>query len=418
MENKTDIQEKKALDFSAFDVLSLSAWAYVGILYFVVVVLDLVTKNETISRSVFLTYFTILCLLSLKNVFSNVKKADIFFLIMILFLVYLSVTYLYPEGKGHVISRLPYLFYQVIPFYYIGLFFRFDEDYVFKLYLVSIVGVLLNTVYIFVFLASGRIMVNDNMTMGYQILPYVLYVFWYYLWKRTFISLCISVVGIIFVLSMGTRGPLLSVIILPVFYYLLGPTLSKKKKITASIVIGSIYLLMDWISSNISLLISIRNSLRSFGLSSRIIDSIFTDIALSSTNVRLRIYDEIWYYITQKPSGYGIFGDEELLEYQTHNIVLGFLFHFGYVLGSFFLLVILIILIKSVVRAKSSIMFGIFIVVFSNAIIRVFVSGTYITPSFFLLLGVSVNICRSFLAAETNPNTAPAATPSLISKTA
>ena len=396
MNNTADTQEKKPLEFPAFDVLTLSAWAYVGILYFVVVVLDLVTKNAAYSSSLFFTYFTILCLLSLNRIFSVVKKADIFFLIMNLFLVYISVNYLYPEGREYVLSRLPYLFYQVIPFYYVGLFFRFDEDFAYKMYLVSIVGVLLNVVYIFVFLASGRVMVDDNMTMGYQILPYVLYVFWYYLWKRTSFSLYISIVGIIFVIGMGTRGPLLSVLLLPTLYYLLEPTFSKKKKKAAAIVFISIYMLIDWVSSNIGFLISIRDSLKSFGLSSRIVDSIFTDIAESSTNVRLRIYDEIWYYITQKPfSGYGIFGDEEMLGYQSHNIVLGLLFHFGFVLGSFFLFSCLYIFIKSIVRARSSIMFGLFIVVFSCAFVRVLVSGTYICGPFFLLIGLSANICRT-----------------------
>lgn len=379
---------------SSFELLSLSAWAHVGLLFFVGVVLDLVTGDTMISQIVTVTYYVLLVMLSFKEIYKVVKSKDFVFLLLVAAIIIYSYC-IYPEGRETVTEKLPELFFQVLSFYFVGLFMRTDEEYTDKAYLVSEIAVFVNWVYIFVFNASGRVMVEDNMTMGYQVLPYALFCLWYALQKPSRKHTIVAILGVVFVISMGTRGPLLSIVIFSIVYLILGTYKHQRTVKILILVVGTLLLLFVFSGLYESILVVIGSMLRSIGLSSRIVDSIIYNAAESSGLARERIRIAIINAIQLRPyTGYGIYGEEAMLGYKSHSIIYGMWFHFGMITGSVFMAFLGLKFLKASIVSKGSISQGLFFVILANGLVRCFFSGTYLCGPLFLVLGLAVNLIR------------------------
>ena len=384
----------KQYSISSFELLSLSAWAHVGLLFFVGVVLNLVTGDTTLSQVITTTYYVLLIMLSFREICKVIKFQDFVFLLFVIAIISYSF-FIYPEGRETVIEKIPELFFQVLSFYFVGLFMKTDEEYTDKAYLISEIAVLVNWAYIFVFNASGRVMVEDNMTMGYQVLPYALFCLWYALQKPSKKKTIIAVLGVIFVISMGTRGPLLSIVLFSVVFLMFGTYKHQKTVRLLAIVIGVLLLLFILSGLYESVLAGIGIMLRGVGLSSRIVDSIIYNAAESSGLARERIRLTITNAIQMRPyTGYGIYGEEAMLGHKSHSIIYGMWFHYGMIAGTVFLVLLAIKYLKASIISRDSFSRGLFFVVLANGLVRCFFSGTYLCAPLFLALGVAENITR------------------------
>lgn len=393
-DESTKIRVGNSLCVSSFELLTLSAWAHVGLLFFIGVVLNLLTGDVIVSQTVTIVYYVILIMLSFKEICRTIRFKDIVFVLLIIGAVLYSF-YIYPEGKETVIEKLPELFFQVLSFYFVGLFMKTDEEYTDKAYLISEIAVIINWIYIFVFNASGRVMVEDNMTMGYQVLPYALFCLWYALQKPSKKKTIIAVLGVIFVISMGTRGPLLSIVLFSVVFLMFGTYKHQKTVRLLTIVIGVLLLLFIFSGLYESVLAGIGIMLRGVGLSSRIVDSIIYKAAESSGLARERIRLTITNAIQMRPyTGYGIYGEEAMLGYKSHSIIYGMWFHYGMIAGTVFLALLALKFLKTIKVTYDPIARGIFFVVLANGLVRCFFSGTYLCAPLFMALGLAVNLTR------------------------
>lgn len=393
-DESTKIRVGHSLCISSFELLTLSAWAHVGLLFFVGVVLNLLTGDAIVSQVVSVTYYIILVALSFKEICKTIRFKDFMFLIFVVVVILYSFN-IYPEGKETVLEKLPELFFQVLSFYFVGILMKTDEEYTDKAYIISAIAVIINWIYIFVFNASGRVMVEDNMTMGYQVLPYALFCLWYALQKPSRTKTIFAGLGVIFVLSMGTRGPLLSIVLFAVVFLLFGTYKHQRTVRILTIAIGTLLFLFILSGLYESVLAAIGSILRSVGLSSRIVDSIIYNSAESSGFARERIRVAIYNAIQQRPySGYGIYGEEAMLGYKSHSIIYGMWFHFGIIVGSVFMSLLALKFLKASIITKESFSRGLFFVVLANGLVRCFFSGTYLCAPLFLALGLAVNLTR------------------------
>ncbi len=400
-EGKTKVPDRSVIirignqySISSFELLSLSAWAHVGLLFFVGVVLYLVTGETTLSQVITTTYYVLLIMLSFREICKAIKFKDFVFLLFVIAILSYSF-FIYPEGRETVIEKIPELFFQVLSFYFVGLFMKTDEEYTDKAYLISEIAVLVNWVYIFVFNASGRVMVEDNMTMGYQVLPYALFCLWYALQKPSKRHTVMAILGVVFVISMGTRAPLLSIVLFAVVYLLFGSYNHQKTVRLLTIGIGTILFLFILSGLYENILAGIGVMLRSVGLSSRIVDSIIYNAAESSGLARDRIRLTITNAIQMRPyTGYGIYGEEAMLGYKSHSIIYGMWFHYGMIAGTVFLALLALKFLKTIKVTYDPIARGLFFVVLANGLVRCFFSGTYLCAPLFMALGLAVNLTR------------------------
>jgi hypothetical protein len=189
-----------------------------------------------------------------------------------------------------------------------------------------------------------------------------------------------AILGVVFVISMGTRGPLLSIVLFAVVYLLFGSYNHQKTVRLLTIGIGTILFLFILSGLYENILAGIGVMLRSVGLSSRIVDSIIYNAAESSGLARERIRLTITNAIQMRPyTGYGLYGEEALLGYKSHSIIYGMWFHYGMIAGTVFLVLLAIKYLKASIISRDSFSRGLFFVVLANGLVRCFFSGTYLS---------------------------------------
>lgn len=358
---------------------------------------------SSIIVGVNLSYFlvpaiiVILTLSSIRYFKSYIYKQDVLFFIFLIAFYYASYL-LHPENAQNLEAYEEEFIYHSLPFFLAGLIFSLDdaiEDYI---YIASMFGVLFLGFYFLVYVQgasySGDSSIGEDM-MGpsYAVLPYTVFLLRRLFSQFNIYTLLIVVLGVFLILSFGTRGPLVCVLVFVAGYLLL---LKKYKNPIRSkmLVLICAFIIYYNIGNIMLLFLPITVAL---GMSTRVID-LFTSsdgfLNNASGDARNDIIDEIIPKLNV--SGYGIRGQGQVLfdhDY-AHNIIYDFLIEYGYILGTLLLLGILILFIKAMI--KSDIRTRSFLwLLFCISIIRLLLSHTYlIVPEFFLFLGYCIHSVR------------------------
>lgn len=386
--------EKKSLSFHIDPkfLLIVSVWGYNGFIYYCTTVLRLAI-NSTIANFITAVYFLLLFILASKSFFRNIKKIDL--LVYPVFGLIVILSYIFNvQNRVNIDSHLLGLFFLVIPCYYVGLNIDDSEKMMNALYKMSVLVIVTNWLYVGVILGTGRQMQYDNLAIAYMVLPHVLMALWFAFRRKKLLSYIIALFGCIFVFLMGSRGPLLSIIVFVMIWFFVNGAKSVKGRITL-IVLGVIIIL--FISGNYwdSFLLYLREQAVSFNLSTRIIDSVLYGAADGSDNERMRIYGTMWSYIVKKPFlGYGIYGEWMMINYTAHNMVLELFTHYGIIFGGIVYICSLWKIVTTAIRSKSNYAKGFILVMCSFGIIRGIYAGSYLSDYIFLLMGYVVGQSR------------------------
>lgn len=198
----------------------------------------------------------------------------------------------------------------------------------------------------YLFLSEVR---DYSMSYGYSVLFIcILYVFNYYRTRRVMSLFLASILGV-FILLVGSRGPIIGIaaaILFCVICY-------EKDKRKYLICVLLIFCIVMYFTFRNVFADSVLNYLSAKGIQSRTI-SMLLDGTITSDSGRGEIYAELLNCINKSPFwGLGAYAGEKYVGY-SHNIYLDFFANFGYFLGSAFLVVIIVTAIRRCLKMKGS----------------------------------------------------------------
>ncbi|MGI1804683.1 O-antigen ligase family protein [Exiguobacterium sp. TDN 0502] len=287
-----------------------------------------------------------------------------------------------------------------LPGYYIGRkitdtdhFFRLIEKVPFPLTVIMLV--------IFFYKKNLNILRLDDMFISYAILPSVIISTYLLLYKKKMVNIVYILVGLFMIITHGSRGPLLAILVYIILYFLINA--DKNKIIITFLSLSSLYIYFNFLTI-VSWLISVLNK---FNYSSRtlykIIDGSVTsgtgrdsiqEIALNLfkehpfTGVgigveRIHIFEGI--YLTRGVT-------DKLSTSYPHNIFIELLAQFGLIGGLLIILFILFIIVKSFNSSNKNEK-NLLIILFSITFIELMLSSSYLlSPQFFFYMGVCYSL--------------------------
>lgn len=246
---------------------------------------------------------------------------------------------------------------------------------------IFIVGLLLLTL-------SGRIVLlnewgNEGYSMGFGnscALP-AMFMIWFFLEEKRILYLLSSVLIVLGIVSFGSRGPLVSLVVFSVVYY----TILNFKK-NPMMVFGGFFICLILFFNLNSILSGIGQMLNSCGIHSRTINLIFSGEQEIHLSRRDELANQLIPILNQSPLEIrGINAEWNILGIYAHNIFLEIFFQFGLILGSLILLYILIRLVKTL-RMDITKEMSVFALIFMcNSFSQSLVSGSIWTLPYFWL---------------------------------
>ena len=335
-------------------------------------------------------------LLSLPKLLKRITKYDHMF-VFACFILYVVNILLYPQNEEVLLGRLFSFSLLTLPYYYIGVSLDIKRFYK-SFYYISVIAIYMCAFYELLYAQSasyiGEVDTSEyNMGLAYSILPHVLMVSWMALKNVKIYSIIPMVLGLMLLLSFGTRGPVICAIVFIAIYLLfIRPSKYQKtmRKVTISLAVFAVSFLNQF-------MLFMQMLTFQLGMSTRIFEKYFEGELETSSGrdyIRETLLREL---VTDNPLyGHGILGSYPYVNTYPHNIVLDFLFSFGWILGIALLLSVLYVIIRMLIKYSQneiSKTFGILLVV--SSILSLCFSSTFVDDAmFFMLLGYCINSLR------------------------
>lgn len=361
---------------------------------YMMLVVSRLTGIEDIGVVIMHIAYVILIAMCLKKG-SRFRDGDIG--VMLFVCVSILLTWLiYPDNIEKYMIGEGQLWPTVFPlfrFFIVGLFLIPNEETVDLMGKVSCISIFVETIFLWFFLRGSDMQNHDDMSRAYFLLLTILFAVNYAYDKTTFWGIVSSVVGILALLSMGTRGPIM--ILLMFFVAKIYQTSTKKGK--GTIVIVFILLLMWFVNSPLwnAFLLFLREIIRTIGLSTRIIDFTIRGETLSYYSERDVLFFRLIEMIKERPlTGWGVYGEWQIIGWSGHNIYLEILVHYGMLLGGFILLWMLYLVIKAFFTTSITAVRSLVLLFACNALVRGIFGGTFLSFPTFLMIGFCMQVCR------------------------
>ncbi len=335
-------------------------------------------------------------LLSLPRLWKRIKTSDHLF-VFACFIFYLLNIQLFPQNADVLVNRLFSFSLLTLPYYYIGVTLDIKRFYNF-FYYISVVAVFMCAFYELLYAQSasytGDVDTSEyNMELAYSILPHVLMVSWRALKSFVILNIAPMLLGLMLLLSFGTRGPVICAIVF-IAIYLLFIRPSKYQKTMRIITVACAVYAMSFLDQFMTFMQLMTFQL---GMSTRIFDKYYEGELEDSSGrdyIRETLLREL--SIDNSLFGHGVLGSYPYVNTYPHNIVLEFLFSFGWVWGIAILFCIVYIIAKMLInthQCEINVTFGMILVIAS--ILKLCFSSTFVDDAlFFMLLGYCVNSSR------------------------
>jgi len=296
-------------------------------------------------------------------------------------------TYMFGEGQFW-----PTVF-PLFRYFIVGLFLIPNEETITLMGKVSCLAILVESLFVYFILRDSDLQKNDDMSRAYFILLNVLLVINYAFDKRTLAGVVFSIIGFLFLVSMGTRGP----VIIALSFSALKIILSSVNKGHVYFAIGAILLLIWFVNSNYwtEFLFMIQNILDSLGLSTRVIEIAMQGETLSYYSERDEIAQLVLSKIKERPlTGWGVYGEWQFVGWSAHNMYLEILDHYGIIIGGVVILWILFLNIKAYASTNVASVRSLVVLFACFSLIRGIFGGGFLTFPTFLTIGFFLQVCR------------------------
>lgn len=333
-------------------------------------------------------------LLSLPKLLKRITMSDHMFVFACLILYVVNIL-LYPQNEEVLLGRLFSFSILTLPYYYIGVSLDIKKFYK-SFYYISVIAIYMCAFYELLYAQSASYTGDTseyNMGLAYDILPHVLMVSWCALKKLGLFNVVSMLLGLILLLSLGTRGPVIcAIVFIAVYLLFIRPSKYQKTMRIATISLAIVaFSFLDQFMMFMQMLTF------QLGMSTRIFDKYFEGEMEASAGrdyIRETLTKEL--INDSSLSGHGILGSYSYVNTYPHNIVLDFLFSFGWILGIVLLLSLLYIIIRMLIKYSQNEInrtFGILLVV--SSILSLCFSSTFVDDAmFFMLLGYCIKSLR------------------------
>lgn len=397
---KEDISLLKCAEIS-FRGFFILFWAQHTVFEFIVQVFRRIPIIKSIIEpfynSIIPLVLIFLAVFSIPYFFRQIRLIDFFFYFVCLLAVLITILF-YADNIRPISEHWTRILIAAVPMYFIGISFDFKKlkkDLLFW----SLLGVLCSFLYQLYYVSTGRQIIEDNMGASYNVLPSILYLFYWAIFYHKIRYWLISFVGLLLCFMFGTRGPMLIC-----FIFVLGGILFKliwSKAVFTKIFVTTVALFLSLLlfcGDNLIKIIGwLSRLVENLGMSTRIFDLFLEGEIVNSTG-RDRLAEKVITAILQEPIwGYGIMGDWVITgNIYVHNIFLEMWCQFGLILGTIILAVVIglpLYVMFKYLRKKDVFLF--MFMLFCMVFVKLMLSGTYLTETyFFLLLGLSVGYFR------------------------
>ena len=339
----------------------------------------------------FAIYFSIPVLLALPAFINRFSLVDYFFYFINVF--YLLAGYVFfPENTDYINENALTCVFCVFTFYFIGRVIDIDKTYNAFLVL-STVCIIVDLLYFLVYAQNHKNMEEvageDNMYAAYLILPHVVFLLWATLKKFRLWKAVVTILGVLFLLSCGTRGPFVCIGFFGIIYFFFYMNF----KGSVYVKLGIITLTAIIIANLHSVLLFLVKLFTGLQLSTRILEKFITG-ELGNDSYRSILRDRLYDVLDSGDHfwGLGPFGSRNYDIIYPHVLHLDFFCAYGYIVGTILLILLVTLIGRAfwVTKGKLSQEFLLFL--FSICIIKLLLSGSFIIePYFFMLIGVCVN---------------------------
>lgn len=343
-------------------------------------------------------------LMSLPYIIKKAKPSDLLFFIACTLLVLFSYVF-YPENQSFIVDKLGKIFLYTLPMYFLGVSYT-HEKYKKTLYWASLASLAVKFAYQMYLFSIGDLIGTYNMDAAYQVLPSVMFLILWALEKQGVRNWLVAAFGIFLVLTYGTRGPILAILIFLCIGIYVRTLRSQKRYARMIFIISAVIIIILFSSPSISTIIfeQLSKWFESIGFSTRIFDFILGGKLAESTE-RNALTERVIAAIGERPFlGYGIMGDRVILnELYCHNIFWEFICDFGVIFGAVFFGILVWLFAKAIKSASKNNYLYLTLMVVTMMTTKLFLSGSYIQePYFFFALGICVSAIRKKVDMKRN----------------
>ena len=381
----------------AFVVLMVLIWTRYTVLNFITVILRTIPVLQIIADSAITISIVVSIFVALPYFSRRISVADVFFYCL-MFAIVLVSSWLYTENSEYIAEDFGRMVWNTFPIYFLGV--AYSHELCKKtLFWASLAGTCAFYAYQLYNVSSGVDMASDNMDASYKVLPSILYLIFCIFEYRKLWAIPFVIVGFLLILSYGTRGPLIIMLIFAGYYAVsyIFRNGSFFVKLLAVLLIGFAvycYLFDNILSDFAEYLIP---KFEKAGLDTRILELFLDGDIIDHDSGRDDLQDTIKAIIWDKPVfGHGLMGDRVILgDRYVHNIAYEIFCHFGVIFGSIIIVALVINPVRAVIRTDSVELRSFIIMLSCMVFVKLWVTGSYLYESYlFLLYGLAVATLR------------------------
>jgi len=363
-----------------------------SIFRYMMLALTMVTGIEGIGVFVMHVAYVVLIAMCMKRG-SKFRFGDVLILLFVVLSILLTWL-IYPDNIEKYMFGEGQFWPTVFPlfrFFIVGLFLIPREETVDLMGKVSCLAVIAETMFVLLILRGSDQQNTDDMSRAYFALMNVLFAINYAFDRKKLFGIACAAIGILFLLSMGSRGPIM--IVLAFIAAKIFQSSTKKRR--GYIVVIALLFIMWFVNSEYygAFLLLLREIISSLGFSTRIIDFAVEGETLTYYSERDEIFAIVWKKIQENPiMGYGVYGEWQFVRWFAHNTYLEILCHFGVILGGFIILWLLFITAKSFFMTKIQPVRSLVLLFACQFFVRGIFGGSLFSFEAFLLIGFCMQI--------------------------
>lgn len=329
--------------------------------------------------------FAIVAIFSLPYMARRID-ARLVLVYIVIVTIYLCSIVIFPENRIALEENAVRFLLQSLPLIFVGVCIDVKKQYR-LLYYISLIAVISR--FIHVLIEPSNVLVGD-MQRSYFMLPHVCLVVVSTLSRKNVFNISVSLMGIFSIISFGTRGPVLCLLLLVIIYMLVFQKMYKHIWFFL-FVLSVVFGLICFYNEIIQLLSSL---FKQVGMNTRIFDLIQSGNITESSGRKI-IQKQLLEAVFRNPFGYGIAGDRFLAGSYSHNLLIEFWVSYGILVGSIMFIVPIIFTAKLMIQRKynRTVEDNFILVLIASSYIKLFLSGTYLTESLlYLLIGVLLSV--------------------------
>ena len=377
-------------------LLLLLAFCEKNIVRYFVLVVSMLPVLGWISNAIVPALYILLLFVYLETYGFHVSIKEIS---VILFIV-ISIAFtciIYPENSRYIFNSNNFwnTIFPCLRYYIIGLIIIPDTKTLDSLGKVSCLAIIVESLFVVLYMIPKGLTAFDDMNRAYQILPNVLLALNYAFKNKSVMTWICSGIGLFYCLSMGTRGPIIILLSYLFVKMIQSSSFNKNSKVIVGISIVGIGFYFLNTNVYLSSLVFLRNLIMKMGLSSRVVDMAIKGTTTTYLSGRDTLYEIVLQKISERPIlGYGVYGEWPWIQWNAHNMALELMVHYGVILGSLLLLWLIVLTIKAYVKTPNKISRDFLLIWSCFVFVRGIFGGSYLQFGVFVLIGFSLRELR------------------------